>query len=63
MAKKYVVRLSAADRTLLTDLITAGKAGPRRADAYPDAAEDRYPGRSSGRPHQGARPMNMHLRR
>jgi hypothetical protein len=29
MAKKYVVRLSAADRTLLTDLITAGKAAAR----------------------------------
>jgi len=29
MAKKYVVRLSAADRTLLTDLITAGKAVAR----------------------------------
>lgn len=26
MAKKYVVRLSAADRALLTDLITAAKA-------------------------------------
>jgi len=64
MAKKYVVRLSAADRTLLTDLITAGKAAARaQTHAYPDAAEDRYPGRSSGRPHQGARPMNMHLRR
>lgn len=29
MAKKYVVRLSAADRALLTDLITAGKAAAR----------------------------------
>ncbi len=26
MAKKYVVRLSAADHTLLTDLTTAGEA-------------------------------------
>jgi transposase len=29
MAKKYVVRLSADERTLLTDLITAGKAAAR----------------------------------
>lgn len=29
MAKKDVVRLAAADRTLLTDLITAGKAAAR----------------------------------
>jgi transposase len=45
MAKKYVVRLSAADRTLLTDLITAGKAAARaqtharillKADQGPD---------------------------
>jgi transposase len=45
MAKKYVVRLSAADRTLLTDLISAGKAAARaqtharillKADQGPD---------------------------
>ena len=29
MAKKYLVRLSAAERTLLTDLISAGKAAAR----------------------------------
>jgi len=29
MAKKYVLRLSAAERTLLTDLITAVKAAAR----------------------------------
>jgi transposase len=45
MAKKYVVRLSADERTLLTDLITAGKAAARaqtharillKADQGPD---------------------------
>ncbi len=45
MAKKYVVRLSTADRTLLTGLTTAGKAAARaqtharillKADQGPD---------------------------
>jgi transposase len=45
MAKKYVVRLSAAERALLTELITAGKAAARaqtharillKADQGPD---------------------------
>ena len=45
MAKKYVVRLSADERTLLTDLISAGRAGARaqaharvllKADQGPD---------------------------
>lgn len=45
MAKKYIVRLSADERTVLTDLISAGKAAARaqtharillKADAGPD---------------------------